>query len=68
MDDVLIISRNLQVLEEVLQELDKAAQELGLVTSQDKTKCMRVSKNSLNQCKQIAAGGCGGKHSLLFLI
>lgn len=53
MDDVIIKSRNLQVLEKVLRELDKAAQELWLVISQDKTKC----KNSQNQCKQIAAGG-----------
>jgi len=52
-DDVIIKSRNLQVLEKVLRELDKAAQELWLVISQDKTKC----KNSQNQCKQIAAGG-----------
>jgi len=63
-----LISRNLQVLEKVLQELNKAAQELWLVISQDKIKCMKVSKNSHNQCKQVAAGGVRVGKSLLFLI
>jgi 3-polyprenyl-4-hydroxybenzoate decarboxylase len=53
--DVVIISRNLPVLEKLLQELDKTAQELELVISQDETKYMRVSKNSHNKCKQIAS-------------
>jgi hypothetical protein len=39
--------------------LDKAAQELGLVIIQDKTKYMWVSKNSHNQCREIAARGYG---------
>ena len=59
MDDVVIISRNLQVLDKVLEELDKAAQELRLVINQYKRKYMRVSKNRHNQCKQIAARGYG---------
>jgi len=54
-DDVVIISRNLKVLNKVLQELDKAAQELRLVINRYKRKYMRVSKKSHNQCKRIAA-------------
>ena len=54
-----IISINLQILEKVLQELDKTAQEPRLVISQDKTRYMKVCKNSRHQCKQIAAVGYG---------
>jgi hypothetical protein len=55
-DDVVIISRYLQALEEALQELDNTAQETGLTVSQEKTKYVGVSKKTHHQCKQIALG------------
>jgi hypothetical protein len=54
--DMDIISRNLKALEEALQELGKTVQAIGLILNQEKTKYM--SKETHDQCQQIAIGGC----------
>lgn len=56
MDEVKI-SRNVKALEEALQELDKNAHKTGLITNQEISIYMRVSKKTHNQCQHTAIGG-----------
>lgn len=53
-DDVVILSRTLEALEEALEEVDNTAQEVGLILNQEKTKYMGLRKKT----KQMAVGGC----------
>jgi hypothetical protein len=54
-DDVVKISRNVEALEEALQELDNKAHQTEVTINQEKTKYMRVRRH--NQCQRIAIGG-----------
>jgi hypothetical protein len=61
------LSRNPRALNETLQEIDNAAQEIGLLRSQEKHKNVSINKKTHNKCKQIGIGGyrCEGFQGFL---
>jgi low affinity Fe/Cu permease len=64
-DDVLKISRNIKALEEALQELDNKAHKTEVTINQEKTKYMRVRRDTISVSAQQKEG-TGLKVSLSF--